>query len=110
MSLFLQLFSLFAMVALLSAVSTLGIGRWKQLGAFRVLLLIFGPVADAYIAFFFLEWISVSGATLWAGSFALGIMSHVLLQPLLVPQRLVVWRLATKNILRRKRQLSLIHI
>ena len=106
MNLFLQLLSLFIMVTLLSAVSTLGIGRWKQLGAWRVLLLIFAPVADAYIAFFFLEWISVSGATLWAGSFALGLMSHVLLQPLLVPQRLVVWRLATKNILRRKRQAS----
>ena len=110
MSLFLQLSSLFIAVALLSAVSTLGIGRWKQLGAWRVLLLIFAPVADAYIAFIFLEWISVSGATLWAGSFALGLMSHVLLQPLLVPQRLVVWRLATKNILRRKRQAALLMV
>ena len=102
--------SLFVMVGLLSAVSTFGIGRWKQLGALRVLLLIVGPIIDAYIAYYFLHWISVSGATLWAGSLALGLMSHVLLQPLLVPQRLVVWRLATKNIVRRKRQAALLMV
>jgi len=110
MRLFLEMLSLFIMVGLLSAVSTFGIGRWKQLGALRIFLLIFAPVVDAYIAYFFLNWISVSGATLWAGSFALGVMSHILLQPMLVPQRLVVWRLATKNIVRRKRQAALLMV
>ena len=32
------------------------------------------------------------------------------MQPLLVPQRLVVWRLAKENILRRKRQAALLMI
>lgn len=108
MTLFLLLLSLLVSVALLSAVSTLGIGRWKQLGFVRILLLITAPVADAWLGFYFLDWLSVSGVTLWAGSFGIGIMSLVLMQPLLVPQRLVVWRLATKNILRRKRQAALL--
>ena len=38
----------------------------------------------------------------------MGIICHVLVQPLLVPQRLVVWRLAKENILRRKRQAALL--
>ena len=95
-------------VALLSAVSTFGIGRWKQLGFGKISLLVLGPVADAVLAYYFLDWCSVSGITLWAGSFSVGVISHVLIQPLLVPQRLVVWRLATQNILRRRRQAALL--
>ncbi len=95
-------------IALLSGVSTIGIGRWKQLGMLKILLLVFGPAADGVIMYYFLDWISVSGITLWAGALAFGIISHILLQPLLVPQRLVVWRLATQNIVRRKRQSALL--
>jgi len=98
------------MVALLSAASTFGIGRWKQLGVLKVVLLILGPVVDALLGYLVLDWLSVSGLTLWAGAFALGIISHVLMQPLLVPQRLVVWRLAKQNILRRQRQAALLMV
>lgn len=74
----------------------------------KILLLVFGPAADGVIMYYFLDWISVSGITLWAGALAFGIISHILLQPLFVPQRLVVWRLATQNIVRRKRQSALL--
>ncbi len=110
MTLLLPLTLLCVAVALLSAVSTFGIGRWKQLGFGKISLLILGPVADACIAYLFLEWCSVSGITLWAGAFSFGVISHVFLQPLLVPQRLVVWRLATQNILRRRRQAALLMV
>ena len=108
MTLLLPLALLCVAVALLSAVSTFGIGRWKQLGFVKISLLVLGPVADAVLAYYFLDWCSVSGITLWAGAFSFGVISHVLLQPLLVPQRLVVWRLATQNILRRRRQAALL--
>ena len=98
------------MVALLSAASTFGIGRWKQLGVSKISLLIFGPVIDALLGYLLLDWLSVSGLTLWAGAFSFGLISHVLIQPLLVPQRLVVWRLAKQNILRRKRQAALLMV
>ena len=48
-------------IALLSGVSTIGIGRWKQLGMLKILLLVFGPAADGVIMYYFLDWISVSG-------------------------------------------------
>ena len=110
MTLLLQLTLLCAAVALLSAVSTFGIGRWKQLGFGKISLLILGPVIDACLAYLLLDWCSVTGLTLWAGAFSFGIVSHILIQPLLVPQRLVVWRLATQNILRRRRQAALLMV
>ena len=110
MKLLIQLAILSIVVALLSAASTFGIGRWKQLGVSKVALLILGPIIDALIGYFLLDWLSVSGLTLWAGAFAFGMTSHVLMQPLLVPQRLVVWRLAKQNILRRKRQAALLMV
>ena len=97
-------------MALLSAASTFGIGRWKQRGFGKIALLILGPVVDACVAYLFLDWCSVSGITLWAGAFSFGLISHILLQPLLIPQRLVVWRLATQNILRRRRQAALLMV
>ena len=110
MKLLIQLAILSIMVALLSAASTFGIGRWKQLGVSKIALLIFGPVIDALLGYLLLDWLSVSGLTLWAGAFSFGLISHVLIQPLLVPQRLVVWRLAKQNILRRKRQAALLMV
>ena len=105
-----QLTILSTVVALLSAASTFGIGRWKQLGFGKIAVLILGPVVDALLAYLLLDWLTVSGLTLWAGAFAFGMISHVLMQPLLVPQRLVVWRLAKQNILRRRRQAALLMV
>ena len=110
MKLLIQLAILSIVVALLSAASTFGIGRWKQLGVRKVALLILGPVIDALLGYLFLDWLSVSGLTLWAGAFAFGLISHVMIQPLLVPQRLVVWRLAKQNIFRRQRQAALLMV
>ena len=110
MKLLIPLAILSLVVALLSAASTRGIGRWKQLGVGKICFLIVGPVVDALLGYLLLDWLSISGLTLWAGAFALGMTSHVLMQPLLVPQRLVVWRLAKQNILRRKRQAALLMV
>ena len=80
------------------------IGRSRQLSLTTKGLLIFGPVFDGLIAYYLFEWLEISGITLWVGSLSIALISHVLLQPVLVPQRLVVWRLAKQNIIRRKRQ------
>ena len=86
------------------------IGRSRKLSLFVIALLVLGPVIDAIIAYWLLEFCQISGLTLWAGAICFGLLSHVLMQPLLVPQRLVVWRLAKENILRRKRQAALLMI
>ena len=48
-----------------------------------------------------------SDLTVAAGTVLFGTMSMLFVQPLLVPQRLLVWRLAKENIRRRKRQSAL---
>ena len=86
------------------------IGRSRKLSVFVIALLVLGPVIDAIIAYWLLGFCQISGLTLWVGAICFGLLSHVLMQPLLVPQRLVVWRLAKENILRRKRQAALLMI
>ncbi len=84
------------------------IGRSRKLTLFVKGLLAIGPVVDALIAFWIIDWLGIGGLTLWVGALSFGLLSHIFMQPLLVPQRLVVWRLAKENILRRKRQAALL--
>ena len=96
------------LVGIPASISTWQIGRSRQLSKGIVSLLIAAPVVDSIIAYWLFNWFGITGATLWVGSLCIGIISHVLAQPLLVPERLVVWRLAKENILRRKRQAALL--
>ena len=96
------------LVGIPASISTWQIGRSRQLSKGIIALLITAPVVDSIIAYWLFNWFGITGATLWIGSLSIGIISHVLAQPLLVPERLVVWRLAKENILRRKRQAALL--
>ncbi len=84
------------------------IGRSRQLNFGVKILLVIGPVVDAFLAYLIFGWLGITGVTLWVGAVSVAVISHVLIQPLLVPQRLVVWRLAKQNVLRRKRQAALL--
>jgi len=99
---------LLVVVGIPSGISTLLIGRSRKIDLIVKALLILGPVLDAIIAYWILQWMGIAGVTLWVGALCIGLLSHVLIQPLLVPQRLVVWRLAKQNIIRRKRQAALL--
>ena len=99
---------LLVVVAIPSGISTLFTGRSRNLSFTVITLLTLGPAADAIIAYWIFDWMSIEGMTLWAGALSIAIISHVLLQPVLVPQRLVVWRLAKENVMRRKRQAGLL--
>ena len=96
------------LVGIPASISTWQIGRSRQLSKGIIALLIAAPVVDSIIAYWLFNWFGITGVTLWIGSLSIGIISHVLAQPLLVPERLVVWRLAKENILRRKRQAALL--
>ena len=96
------------LVGIPASISTLQIGRSRQLSKGVVTLLVAAPVVDSLIAYWVFMWFGITGVTLWVGTLCIGIISHVLAQPLLVPERLVVWRLAKENILRRKRQAALL--
>ena len=96
------------LVGIPSGISTWQLARVRQLSKGVLALLVGGPIFDSIIAFWLFELLGISGPTLWVGALCIGIISHILVQPLLVPQRLIMWRLAKENILRRKRQAALL--
>ena len=96
------------MVGIPAGISTWQLGRSRQLSKGQIALLISAPVVDSALAFWLFGLMGITGLTLWVGAFCIGIISHILIQPLLVSQRLVMWRLAKENILRRKRQAALL--
>ncbi|MEJ6715839.1 MAG: ABC transporter permease [Euryarchaeota archaeon] len=110
MNLLLALVILLVCVALLAAIATWTLTRTHHISLFTVACLVAVPVLDAGVSFMVLDWCSVEGATRWVGAFSFGILSLVFVQPLLVPQRLVVWRIARETVLRRKRQAALLMV
>ena len=108
MILLLSLLLISVIILVPSLISVYGLGRRKQLGWGKIGLLIFGPIVDALLVFVLLNWLQLSTINQWVGALSVALLSHVLIQPLLVPQRLVVWRLASQNVLRRKRQAALL--
>ncbi|MGB2070108.1 MAG: FtsX-like permease family protein [Poseidonia sp.] len=94
----------------LLAMSTVGVylsGRWGEASwSTRLLLLVSGSV-DGTLGLALLSWLGLSTATAVAGGFLLGTLSMIFVQPLLLPQRLLTWRLARENMVRRKRQSAL---
>ena len=96
--------------SVLLAMSTTGVvlsGRWGEASwSTRILLLVSGAV-DGVVGLALLAWFGLSTATAVAGGFLLGTLSMMFVQPLLLSQRLLVWRLAKENMTRRKRQSAL---
>ena len=95
-------------VAFLATVSAWSLWRAHSTSTIRLLALIGVPVADTILAFLLLDWWLIDGATRLVGAISFGVISLVFVQPLLIPQRLVVWRLARETVMRRKRQAALL--
>ena len=95
---------LLVLVIALSLVALIATGRLSTLSLGAKSLLLFGPSVDAILVFWVLVWFGLSTLNAFMGGLLAGIVSLTLLQPLLIPQRLVVWRLAWENIRRRRRQ------
>ena len=95
------------LVLLLSITSLFTARRWSEWSWGQRLLLVFTGPVDGVLVGLLLAWLGASDVTVAAGTVLFGTMSMLFVQPLLVPQRLLVWRLAKENILRRKRQSAL---
>ncbi len=81
----------------MSTVSVYLSGRWGEASwSTRLLLLVSGSV-DGTLGLALLSWLGLSSATAVAGGFLIGTLSMMFVQPLLLPQRLLVWRLARKT-------------
>ena len=95
------------LVLLLSLVSLITARRWGEWSWGQRLLLLFAGPVDGVLLGLLLAWLEASNMTVLAGTVLFGTISMLFVQPLLVPQRLLVWRLAKENIFRRKRQSAL---
>ena len=95
------------LVLVLSIIGVLTARRWREWRWGQRLLLVFAGPVDGVLVGMLLAWLGASDLTVAAGCVLFGTMSMLFVQPLLVPQRLLVWRLAKENILRRKRQSAL---
>ena len=70
-------------------------------------ILVFAPILDAWIVWWALDWFGMGFAAIWGCTIAAGIISSMLIQPLLSPRRLVIFRLSWQQIRRRPRQAAL---
>jgi putative ABC transport system permease protein len=96
-----------SVVLVFSIVSLLLSTQWSSLSWLHRGILVFGGPVDGMIGYALLAWLDLSQASCLAGGVLLGLVSMMFLQPMLMPQRLLVWRLAKENILRRRRQTAL---
>ncbi|MDP6199786.1 MAG: hypothetical protein QF531_03365, partial [Candidatus Poseidonia sp.] len=95
------------LVLVCSIISIVLSARWSSLRWSSRLLLLFGGPIDGVLGCALLSWFGLSSANAVAGGLLLGLLSMMFLQPMLVSQRLLVWRLARENIRRRRRQSAL---
>ena len=70
-------------------------------------VLLFGPVVDAWITWYLLDFFEIGFFGKWASVISIGIISCMLLQPFLSPRRQVTFRLSWQQIRRRPRQAAL---
>ena len=104
-----MLFETLAVIALIipiSASSAWGLRRDFS-SRWYVPILVLGPIVDAWIVWWFLNWLGFGFFATWGCTIAAGIISCMLLQPLLSPRRLVVFRLSWQQVRRRPRQAAL---
>ncbi|MCH1481710.1 MAG: hypothetical protein L7T81_05675, partial [Candidatus Poseidoniaceae archaeon] len=74
MNLLLEAIILLLLVGIPAGLSTIMIGRSRQLSFGTKALLIFGPVADI-IAYYLFDWLGITGITLWVGSLSIALIS-----------------------------------
>ena len=71
------------------------------------LVLLLGPIIDAWLVWLLLNWLEIGFMATWGCTLSAGIISSMLLQPLLSPRRLAVFRLSWQQVKRRPRQAAL---
>tara|TARA_B110001452_G_scaffold166107_1_gene138631 strand:+ start:135 stop:4736 length:4602 start_codon:yes stop_codon:yes gene_type:complete len=97
-------------LAVVAGAATWSLTRSHPVSLGRAVGLVVVPVVDGGVAYVVLQWCSITGATGFVGALSFGFLSMIFIQPLLVPQRLVVWTIAKETVVRRKRQSALLMV
>ena len=85
---------------------------WSLRGDVRkkwyTLILYFGPIIDAWFVWLLMDWLELGIFATWGCTLSAGIISNLLIQPILSPRRLMIFRLSWQQVLRRPRQAALL--
>ena len=73
----------------------------------QTLVICIGPVIDAWFVWLLLDWLNFGFVATWGCTISAGLISNLLIQPMLSPRRLMVFRLSWQQVLRRPRQAAL---
>lgn len=98
--------AIFALILPISVSSAWGIRNDFERKTY-LWLQILGPIIDAWLVWYILTWMEFSFMAVWGCTMATGVFSNMLLQPMLSPRRLMVFRFSWQNIVRHKRQAAL---
>ena len=95
------------LIFILSAFSVYNL-RQEFSNKLALMTLLFGPSIDGVLSYFIARLLDINPASSVIIGISFGIISLILLQPLLISSRLVIWRLAWNNVVRQKRQTALL--
>ena len=73
----------------------------------QTLVLYVGPIIDAWLVWLLMDWLGFGFVATWGCTLSAGIISNLLIQPMLSPRRLMIFRLSWQQVLRRPRQAAL---
>ncbi len=73
----------------------------------HILLLYAVPIIDAWLVYLLMNWLEMGFASTWGCTISGGIISSLLIQPILSPRRLAVFKISWQQVLRRPRQAAL---
>jgi len=93
------------LIACLAIMPAIRVGKGK-LGV--QILLVLAPVIDGLLGWWFLSWLGLEGLTLWGGTLCIALISGIAVQPMLSQRSLLLWKIASRQVSRRKRQATLL--
>ena len=73
----------------------------------HIVLLYAVPIIDAWLVYLLMNWLEMGFVSTWGCTISGGIISSLLIQPILSPRRLAVFKISWQQVLRRPRQAAL---
>ncbi|MEC7178937.1 MAG: hypothetical protein VXW28_06555, partial [Candidatus Thermoplasmatota archaeon] len=104
-----MLFETIAVIALITPISASAAWTLRKdvEKKWQILLLYIGPIIDAWFVWLLMDWLDFGFVATWGCTISAGIISNLLIQPMLSPRRLMIFRLSWQQVSRRPRQAAL---
>ena len=103
-----MLLVLFLAVLLIVGASLTAYGLRKECSRGSRALLVFAPLADGILSYIILVWLGFTSMNGFVGGLMFGLLSLLGIQAIVSPRRLLAFRLAWQQLIRKKRQAALL--